>query len=98
MNLAEAKRLRTGQSIYAKGRYNSDGTAMRGKVTSVKTWKTRPDQIEIHYKRGLYEYGVIDQRELANFTTKEPARKSPKKLVVTGGIGNRHRAVAKHKR
>ena len=89
MILSEAKRLRVGQHIYAKGRYNSDGTAMRGKVTSVKTWKTRPSNIEVHYKRGMYEYGVINERELGGFTTREPARKSPKKFHVTRGVATR---------
>lgn len=27
------------------------------KVTSIKTWKRRPE-IEVHWKYGLYEYGV----------------------------------------
>lgn len=27
------------------------------KITSIKTWKRRPD-IEIHWKYGLYEFGV----------------------------------------
>ena len=29
------------------------------KITSVKTWKTRPNEIEIHCKFGLYEYFVV---------------------------------------
>ena len=29
------------------------------KITSVKTWKTRPDEIEVHCKFGLYEYFVV---------------------------------------
>ncbi len=28
-------------------------------ITSVKTWKTRADEIEVHYKFGLYEYGTL---------------------------------------
>ena len=29
------------------------------KITSVKTWKTRPDELEVHCKFGLYEYFVV---------------------------------------
>jgi hypothetical protein len=79
MNLKEAKSLYAGRHIFAKGRYNANGTAMGAKVTSVKTWKTRPNEVEIHYKRGMYEYGTVNEREIANFTTKEPAARKPKK-------------------
>lgn len=33
------------------------GNARRIKITSIKTWKTRPD-VEIHWKYGLYEFGI----------------------------------------
>ena len=29
------------------------------KITSVKTWKTRPNEIEVHCKFGLYEYFTV---------------------------------------
>ena len=85
MQLSEAKHLRVGQLIYSKTRYNSDGTAMKAKVTSVKTWKTRPAEVEVRYKRGMYEYGTINQNELTEFTLREPARKDPKKFSVKRG-------------
>jgi hypothetical protein len=91
MLLNEAKHLRSGQYVYAKGRYNSDGTAMKGRVTSVKTWKTRPSEVEIHYKHGMYDTGSFNERDLADFTTKEPARKSPKKFVVSRGSAIRRK-------
>lgn len=37
MNTSEAKRLRSGQTVYSTTKRNADGTAMRARVTSVKT-------------------------------------------------------------
>lgn len=83
MDMHDARRLRAGSMIYPKGKYNADGTAMRARVTSVKTWKTRPTEIQIGYKHGMYDTGYLNQHDLANFTTKEPAprKKAVKKLV-----------------
>lgn len=89
MLLSEAKHLRSGQYIYAKGRYNSDGTAMKGKVTSVKTWATRPNEVLIGYKHGMYDTGKLTERDLADFTLHEPARKDPKKFTVKRGTVRR---------
>jgi hypothetical protein len=78
MNLAQAKRLRVGQTIYAKRKFNADGTAMRCRVNGkVQTWKTRPNEVKIPYKRGLYEYGYITERDLSDFTLTEPAPRRP---------------------
>ena len=35
------------------------GKLARVLITSVRTWKTRPDEIEVRYKFGLYEYGHL---------------------------------------
>ena len=64
MNLQEAKQLRTGDYIHHVTKKNSDGTPMRARVTSVKTWKRSPERIEVRYKRGLYEYGAFIESEL----------------------------------
>lgn len=85
MKLSEAKRLKAGQTIYAKGLYNADGTAMRGKVTSVQTWKTRPDEIRVKCKHGLRDTGSISERELDCFTRIEPAKKSLKDYTIYRG-------------
>ena len=37
---------------------------MRAKVTLIKTWKTRPECIELHLKHGLYDYPVFREYEL----------------------------------
>lgn len=79
MNLREAKSLYAGRIVYAKGRYNADGTAMRAKVTSVKTWKTRPNEVEIHGRHGIYDFFTITTGELASYTLTEPAARKPKK-------------------
>ena len=42
-------------------------TARRAKVTSIKTWKTRPE-IEIHIKYGLYENGITTVYPDGHFT------------------------------
>ena len=37
---------------------------MRAIVTSIKTWKTRPDDILVSVKHGLYDYAKFTQDEL----------------------------------
>jgi len=67
MTLSQAKALRSGDYIHSLTKKNADGTPMRARVTSVKTWKRDPSSVEIHYKRGMYEYGTITERELDGF-------------------------------
>ena len=84
MKLAEAKGLKKGQYIYAKGRYNADGTAMRAKVSGkVQIWKTRPNEVKIPYKRGLYEYGYLTQSDLSDFSLREPTPRRPTKKLTS---------------
>lgn len=79
ITLAQAKSLRPGTTLYAIGKYNADGTAMRVKVNGrVKTWKTRPSQVQIPYKRGLYEYGYLDEGDLGWLSLTEPKPVRPK--------------------
>ena len=72
MNLKQAKALKQGDLVWHVKGKNADGTAMRAKVTSIKTWKRDLDRIEVHVKRGLYEYATFDTDELNQLTTKEP--------------------------
>ena len=67
MTLQEAKTLKQGDYIHHVAKKNADGTPMRARVTSVKTWKTRPEDIALHYKHGMYDFGTIRQYELDNF-------------------------------
>ena len=64
MTLQEAKALKPYDMIHHVSKKNADGTAMRARVTSVKTWKTRPNDVEVHVKHGMYDYAVFSQFEL----------------------------------
>ena len=66
MTLEQAKALKAGMIVYSTVKKN-----VRAKVTSVKLWKTRPDNIEVHVKRGLYEYAVFNQDELELITVNQ---------------------------
>jgi hypothetical protein len=41
----------------------NDGTARDVKITSIKTWKTRPNDVRIGVKYGMYEYASFDTAE-----------------------------------
>jgi len=64
MNLETAKSLKQGDYIHTPNRFNADGTPMRARITSIKTWKTRPNEIEVRCKRGLSEYAIFHESEL----------------------------------
>ena len=64
MTLKQAKTLKQGDYIHSVSQKNADKTPMRAKITSIKLWKTRPDEIRINYKHGLYDYGFFDETEL----------------------------------
>ena len=64
MTLTEAKALKAGDYIHHATKKNADGTPMRAKVTSIKTWKRSPDRIEVRCKRGLYDYATFTEHEL----------------------------------
>lgn len=80
MTLNEAKRLRYHQTVWIKGHYDADGSPSKARVTGkVQTWKTRPNEVRVPIKRGMYDYGEITHRNLDRFTLKEPARRKRKK-------------------
>lgn len=62
-----AKHLWHGETLYSVDRCNADGTAMRAKVTSVKTWKRDVTRIAIGYKHGLYDCGKLDYGDIPYF-------------------------------
>lgn len=49
-------------------------TGQRAKVTSIKTWKTRPDDFEIGWKHGLRTYGKVTPSNASSWTTIEPTQ------------------------
>lgn len=63
MTLAEVKQLSGHANFLA-----NDGTIRRVKVTSVKVWKTRPGDVLVGVKYGMYEYASLGTAEaLARF-------------------------------
>jgi len=70
MTLQEAKALRKGQMVYHTTQKNADGkTAMRARVTSIKTWKRNPDRVEVRVKHGLYDYATFTEADLDQIST-----------------------------
>lgn len=69
MKLETAKKLRYGQIIHHKTCKNADGTNQSFKVNgSVKTWKRDKGRIRVPLKRGLYEFGYLDESNIHEFT------------------------------
>ena len=64
MTLTEAKTLKSGDYIHHVIKKNADGTPMRARVTSIKTWKRSPERIEVRCKHGLYDYATFNESEL----------------------------------
>jgi hypothetical protein len=89
MNVSEAKGLHVGAAVHLHDRFNADGTPMRARVTSVKTWKTRPEEVEVHVKHGMYDFAVFMAPDVERIHAEEACEKCPKR-VVTGerrGLG-----------
>jgi len=65
ITLEQAKSLRPGTILYHVSNRNADGTPQRWKVNGApKTWKTRPDEVRVPVKHGLYNYGYITENIL----------------------------------
>ena len=64
ITLEEARLIEKGTTIYHMHNRNYDGTPQRWKVTSVKTWKRKPFEIEIHVKHGMYTYDTLNETDL----------------------------------
>ncbi len=64
MTLTQARSLTSGTTLHHAWKTNHDGTPMRARVTSVKTWKRSPGRIEVRVKHGLYDYATFDEHEL----------------------------------
>jgi len=63
--LKQAKALTRGQIVYHMTNRNADGSPQRWRVNGmVKAWKTRPDEVRIPVKYGLYRYDYIDHTSL----------------------------------
>ena len=76
ITLNQAKNLRSGQTIYMREERNSDGSAVRWRVTGkVKLWKRSPDRVQVPLKHGLYTHGYLDESNLHLFSLEDPTAK-----------------------
>lgn len=57
ITLQEAKALKPGDVLV-------DNWDKRWRVTSVKTWKTRPDEVRIGLKHGMYTHTTLYETQL----------------------------------
>ncbi len=72
ITVEQAKNLQIGQVIYYLGARNRDGSLVRFRVNGkVQTWKTRPNDIRVPLKHGLYDYGELANYNLADFSLTE---------------------------
>jgi ribosomal protein L37AE/L43A len=69
ITLKQAKALKYGDHIYHRVLKNRDGSPMKFKVNGKpRTWKTRPDEVVVPLKRGMFSYLSIHEGELKDFT------------------------------
>lgn len=71
MTLEQAKQARKGQILYSRYDHNADGTPVRRKVTSVKTWKTRPAEVRLNAQYGMYEHCSFSEYDLHMLSTEQ---------------------------
>lgn len=64
MTLEQAKNLVSGEHVHHVSKKNADGTPIRARITSVKTWKRSPHRVEVRVKHGLYDYATFSEYEL----------------------------------
>jgi len=82
ITLNQAKKLRSGQTLYHLKQKNSDGTAQRWRVNGkVKTWKRDPNRVQVPIKHGLYNYDYLTEHELNLVSLTEPKRAKKKVRV-----------------
>ena len=66
ITLEQAKSLDYGDVLYHTIHKNADGTPQRWRVSGKpKTWKTRPDEVKVPVKHGLYNNDYITHHDLA---------------------------------
>lgn len=71
ITLEQAKGLPQGTILHHRFCKNADGTPERWVVTSVKTWKRRPEMVEVKVKRGLYQFQALNLVDLKHYTIEE---------------------------
>jgi hypothetical protein len=65
MNLAEAKALKPGQTIYHIDHKNADGSRQRWKVNgAIQVWKTNSKRVRVPLKNGLRNFNVMTEASM----------------------------------
>ena len=65
ITLEQAKTLAWRDILYHVSNRNGDGTPERWRVNGqVKTWQTRPQDVRVPIKHGLYDYDYLTQNDL----------------------------------
>ena len=65
ITLEQAKALKYGDHVHHVSAINADGTPQRFRVSGKpKTWKTRPNEVKVPVKRGMYENGYITEHNI----------------------------------
>jgi len=69
ITLEQAKALKNGDHIHHNTATNADGTPQRFRISGKpKTWKTRPNEVKVPIKRGMYENGYLTEDNIAEFS------------------------------
>ena len=72
ITLEQAKNLALGDTLYHNTARNADGSHVRWRVNgAAKLWKTRPNDIRIPLKHGLYSYSALTPRHFSEFSLTE---------------------------
>jgi hypothetical protein len=69
LTIPQAKTLVQNSLIFDAARENADGSPKRYRVTSVKTWKTRPDHVRVNLRYGLKQHFSIDHDDKNHLIT-----------------------------
>lgn len=69
LDLETAKSLTAYDRLYSNKFTASNGGPITVRITSVKTWKSRPQDVLVKVKYGLREFFSIDQHKLNEWST-----------------------------
>jgi len=73
LTLNQAKKLGHGTTLYHLRNRNADGTAQRWRVSGKpQTWKTRPGDVRVPIKHGMYDNDQLTQSDLHLVSLQEP--------------------------
>lgn len=65
ITLEQAKSLEYGDMLFHTAHKNADGTPQRWKVNGrPKTWKTKPEKVQVPVKHGLRHYDYVTEESL----------------------------------